>query len=217
MKLDGTTLQTINEPAAADIDFTRREVDLSSFMDGADHDIRFEYDRPAGSSPDNFTIDDVSLQFSEPTPPSNAMFDFDGDGKSDESVFRPASGVWYLNRSQAGFTGYQFGVTGDVITPADFTGDGKTDVAVFRPAAGAWFVLKSEDNTFYGGAIWLQWRYSCLREISTGTARPTRQCLDLRPERGTCSSRLRGSRQHNLGRTAMCRRSEILTATVSRM
>lgn len=78
-----------------------------------------------------------------------APADFDGDGKTDESVFRPSDNVWYLNRSQAGFVGYQFGAAGDVLAPADFTGDGKTDVAVFRPSAGAWFILKSEDNTFY--------------------------------------------------------------------
>ncbi|MEP6945655.1 MAG: hypothetical protein ABJA02_07040, partial [Acidobacteriota bacterium] len=40
--------------------------------------------------------------------------DFDGDGKTDESVFRPSDNVWYLNRSQAGFAGYQFGAAGDV-------------------------------------------------------------------------------------------------------
>ena len=78
-----------------------------------------------------------------------SLFDYDGDGKTDESVFRPTDNVWYLNRSQTGFAGYQFGVPGDLVTPADFTGDGKTDIAVFRPSAGAWFILRSEDNTFY--------------------------------------------------------------------
>ena len=80
---------------------------------------------------------------------STSAFDFDGDGKTDESVFRPTDNVWYLNRSQAGFVGYQFGAAGDLLAPADFTGDGKTDVAVFRPSAGAWFILRSEDSTFY--------------------------------------------------------------------
>ena len=82
-----------------------------------------------------------------------ASFDYDGDGKSDVSVFRSSDNVWYLNRSQAGFTSFQFGAAGDILTPADFTGDGKTDVAVFRPSIGTWFVLRSEDNTFYGTAF----------------------------------------------------------------
>lgn len=98
----------------------------------------------AGVSNGNFAIGTTG-----PSAPRKAVSDFDGDGKTDESVFRPSDNVWYLNRSQAGFVGYQFGAAGDVLAPADFTGDGKTDVAVFRPVAGAWFVLKSEDNTFY--------------------------------------------------------------------
>jgi hypothetical protein len=74
--------------------------------------------------------------------------DFDGDGRTDPSVFRPTNGVWYLDRSQDGFVSYGFGTSTDVISPADFTGDGKTEAAVFRD--GIWYVLRSEDQTFYG-------------------------------------------------------------------
>lgn len=58
------------------------------------------------------------------------------DGKADVSVFRPSSGVWYLNQSVNGFTSTQFGVPTDKIVPADYDGDGKTDIAVFRPENG---------------------------------------------------------------------------------
>ncbi|MDQ2746305.1 MAG: FG-GAP-like repeat-containing protein [Acidobacteriota bacterium] len=68
-------------------------------------------------------------------------FDFDGDGKSDVSVFRPATGAWYLLQSTAGFTGAQFGQNGDVIVPADYDGDGKTDLAVWRQ--GVWYLQRS--------------------------------------------------------------------------
>jgi autotransporter-associated beta strand protein len=81
---------------------------------------------------------------------ANAPFDFDGDGKTDLSVFRPTNGVWYLLRSAAGFTALQFGFSDDQLTPADFDGDGKTDVAVYRASQGAWYVLRSSDGTFYG-------------------------------------------------------------------
>ena len=77
--------------------------------------------------------------------------DFDGDGKTDVSLFRPSNAAWYVQGSQAGFAAYQFGVSTDMITPADFTGDGKTDVAVFR--GGNWYVLRSQDATFYGTAF----------------------------------------------------------------
>ncbi len=79
-------------------------------------------------------------------------FDFDGDGKTDVSVFRPngaSSEWWYLKSSNGGNGAAQFGVSTDQITPADFTGDGKTDIAVFRPASGQWLILRSEDFSFY--------------------------------------------------------------------
>ncbi len=72
--------------------------------------------------------------------------DFDGDGRTDLSVFRPSESIWYLLRSSAGFTSAQFGVSTDTIVPADYDGDRKTDVAVFRD--GLWYVLLSASGVF---------------------------------------------------------------------
>jgi Tol biopolymer transport system component len=69
--------------------------------------------------------------------------DFDGDGRSDVSVFRPSSGIWYIDRSSEGFTAAQFGFASDALTPADFDGDGKTDISIFRD--GTWWTLGSSD------------------------------------------------------------------------
>ncbi|MBK7704813.1 MAG: VCBS repeat-containing protein [Acidobacteria bacterium] len=77
------------------------------------------------------------------------IFDYDGDGKSDISIFRPSNGQWWLSRSTAGVIAHTFGNSSDRIIPADFTGDGKSDVAMFRPSNGEWFVLRSEDYSFY--------------------------------------------------------------------
>jgi uncharacterized delta-60 repeat protein len=76
-----------------------------------------------------------------PTP-----FDFDGDGKADVSVFR--SGMWYLERSGAGFSSSRFGLNTDQIVPADYDGDGKTDIAVFRQDEGDWYCLNSRSDTY---------------------------------------------------------------------
>ncbi len=79
-----------------------------------------------------------------------AHVDFDGDRKTDISIFRPSNGQWwYLRSSSNQTTALAFGAGTDKIVPADYTGDGKTDIAVFRPSTGDWFVLRSEDSSFY--------------------------------------------------------------------
>jgi photosystem II stability/assembly factor-like uncharacterized protein len=74
-----------------------------------------------------------------------APADFDGDGKTDVSVFRPNGGNWYvINSGNSAFRGEQFGANGDVITPGDYDGDGKADLAVFR--AGNWYINGSQSG-----------------------------------------------------------------------
>ena len=90
-------------------------------------------------------------------------FDFDGDFRSDPSMFRPngtplsgkpssegsTSEWWIYKTSDGGNLAYGFGNPTDIPVAEDFTGDGKTDVAFWRPSTGQWFVLRSEDQTFY--------------------------------------------------------------------
>src|SRR5215203_1523294 len=76
-------------------------------------------------------------------------FDYDGDGKSDISIFRPSNGQWWLNKSSAGVNVFQFGTSSDKLAPGDYAGDGKTDVAFWRPETGEWFILRSEDSSYF--------------------------------------------------------------------
>ena len=81
---------------------------------------------------------------------SRTPFDFDGDGKTDISIFRPSVAEWWLNRSSTGTTlAARFGAPTDRILPGDYTGDGKADIAVWRPASGEWFAIRSEDFSFF--------------------------------------------------------------------
>ncbi len=77
-----------------------------------------------------------------------ALGDYDGDGKTDFCVFRPAEGRWYLiksSSSDAATAAVTFGQSGDVPAPADYDGDGRTDFAVWRPSSGMWYVMRSTD------------------------------------------------------------------------
>ena len=73
--------------------------------------------------------------------------DFDGDGRTDVSVFRPSDGTWYVLQSGSNtFRAQQFGLNEDKIVPGDYDGDGRIDLAVFRPSDRNWYIQRSSDN-----------------------------------------------------------------------
>ena len=84
---------------------------------------------------------------------SQTQVDFDGDGRSDISVFRRSDQVWYIQKSSGGHTFIKWGNNTDNPVPGDYDDDGKTDIAIHRklipfPITGTWWILSSRDSTY---------------------------------------------------------------------
>jgi hypothetical protein len=109
---------------------------------------------PDGANSNIIGVDTFSYTAVPVAPTTFPRSDFDGDGKSDLSVFRPSTGQWYIRQSGGADIVRPFGISTDVIAPADYDGDNKVDVAVFRATATAgmpdFYVLRSSDNTLQG-------------------------------------------------------------------
>jgi uncharacterized delta-60 repeat protein len=75
------------------------------------------------------------------------LFDFDGDGKADVSVYRASTNTWYrILSGNSSISQNNFGIANDIPVPADFDGDGKTDLAIFRPSTGTFWYQSSINN-----------------------------------------------------------------------
>ena len=95
-----------------------------------------------GSDANNFGV--VKAVF---TPAKGVNADFDGDRRTDVSVYRPDTGVWYITPSSNNtFRADQFGLPTDRLVPQDYDGDGKTDLAVYRD--GIWYSMRSATGSF---------------------------------------------------------------------
>ena len=70
--------------------------------------------------------------------------DYDGDGKTDEAVYR--DGVWWILRSSngGGMAITWGGAPQDIPVPGDYDGDGRTDKAVYRVGYGSSFDPRME-------------------------------------------------------------------------
>jgi hypothetical protein len=139
--------------------YTTSQVTLPAAANGQNVQLRWRMASDQSVSSTGFRVDDIQVTAGvhcesgcggNPVT-GHAPFDFDGDGKTDVSIFRAgANAEWWISRSSSTVLAAQFGTTGDQPAPADYTGDGKSDMAFFRPSNSTWYILRSEDFSFYG-------------------------------------------------------------------
>lgn len=153
---------------------------IQRFGQGGDYPLRGDYDgdgkddialaRPMGNNPDKEFVFHIlrssdgqwtAERFGTEIRDYPAPGDYDGDGKTDISVWRGRSefgdGTWYWHRSSDGqYEQVQWGgqVTSDNPVQGDYDGDGKTDPAVWRQfpfgTQQAYFIIKqSRDGIRY--------------------------------------------------------------------
>lgn len=89
-------------------------------------------------------------------PARSVRADYDGDGKTDVSIWRPSTGTFWVNRTTDGPAGIQWGANGDYAMGGDTNGDRKTDHIINRPTApiepADFWILHSPSYSFIGYA-----------------------------------------------------------------
>lgn len=138
--------------------FVTTRVRLPASSSGKDIQLRWRVGTDLGTAREGQYIDDVLVTdeyvCSCYRVNSKAIFDFDGDGKTDVSVFRPSDSEsepdFFIQRSSDNRLSVAFwGGEGDIPVSADYDGDSKVDIAVFRPSLGTWFIIASSSNSFF--------------------------------------------------------------------
>jgi peptidoglycan hydrolase-like protein with peptidoglycan-binding domain len=70
--------------------------------------------------------------------------DYNGDGVTELSTYRPSTGQWLVRGSDT----VTYGKPGDIPVPGRYTAAAATSIAVFRPSTAAWYVNGSNPVVF---------------------------------------------------------------------
>jgi hypothetical protein len=86
--------------------------------------------------------------------------DWNGSGSGKMGVFRPNSGIWYLDYNGNGLWDgcgidrcINFGMSGDQPVAGDWNGSGTAKVGVFRPSTGRWYVDQNGNGQWEGCSV----------------------------------------------------------------
>lgn len=88
----------------------------------------------------NYGSNDLSVLLNSCKVAPGNLFDFDGDRRTDNAVFRPLTSGWFIRSLNPAGVSRIFGRPTDIFVSADYDGDGRTDYGYFRPENGLWSV-----------------------------------------------------------------------------
>jgi hypothetical protein len=150
---------------------TNTSVNVTGLAQGTRYGWQVRASTGAGTSYANGHIP-FSFRTAGPTPTApmtnlddvSVKGDFDGDGRTELTVYRPSTGEWFIRNSSAAYAPgagnwyFQWGLAGDVPLVADFDNDGKAELTVYRPTTGEWFIRYSSLGYNVAAGNWhMQW------------------------------------------------------------
>lgn len=128
------------------------EVQLPASANGQSVQFRWRMASDSSVTGTGVRLDDIQViggvACSGPcSPPKAVRADFDGDGRTDVSIFRPSTGDWWFNRTTAGLGAVNWGLNGDFPISGDFNDDKSSDFGIFRgmvnPTDADFWLLKT--------------------------------------------------------------------------
>lgn len=98
----------------------------------------------------NSGSNDVSILINSCIAARGNLFDYNGDRRTDYTVFRPSNQNWFtLFQTPGNYTQKDFARPTDKLVPADYTGDRLADYGFYRPETGLWFIQNTSGITVY--------------------------------------------------------------------
>lgn len=133
--IDGTPVQTFTEPVTAEAAYTQREINLTSFANGASHSLLFTYNHPSTGS-GNLTVDNVEVVNCENAVPLPSLSINDVSVTEGDSATKTATFTVSLSAASA-----------STVTANYSTADGSA-TADGTPLAGPWAGRTAQNRAF---------------------------------------------------------------------
>jgi subtilisin-like proprotein convertase family protein len=97
----------------------------------------------------NFGSNDVSVLINSCVAAKGNIFDYNGDRRTDFSVFRPGNSAYFISTLNPNSFAKIFGRSTDKLVPADYDGNRRTDYAIYRPSNNFWYILDQSSRPIY--------------------------------------------------------------------